>query len=111
MGVREQERRQRGAERRINEAMRRADREVRGRVEARAQEATHRAEEVKRKIERGDVQPRPLPGVREDSMPSMESAEYASGISEEAQKVVDSGGVMVKDMPLEGQPMDPERAE
>ncbi len=104
--------------------MRRADRDVGQKIEARAHEASLRAEEVKRRIERGDVQPRPLPGLREDSeeslpsmesMPSMdsiesmESADYASGVSEEAQKEVEAGGVMMKNMPLEGQPMDPER--
>ncbi len=36
------------------------------------------------------------------SIESMESADYASGVS--------AGGVMMKDMPLEEQPMDPERA-
>jgi hypothetical protein len=78
--------------------------------------------EVKRRIERGDVQPRPLPGLREDSMASMESmesmpsmksiesADYATEVSEEAQQVAEAGGVMMEDMPLEGQPIDPELA-
>jgi hypothetical protein len=94
MSVRDQERRAREVERRISEAMRKADREVGKRIEAQAHEATLRSNEVKRRIERGDVQPRPLPGLREDSkesMPSMKSiepvgsADYASGVSEEAQ--------------------------
>ena len=123
MSVREQERRQRESERRINESMRQADREALGRIEARARAATRRAEEVKRRIEKGDVQPRPLPGLREDSMesmgsmPSMESAssvestestDYASGLSEE-----EAGGRagMLEDMPLQGvMPYDPESA-
>jgi hypothetical protein len=125
MSVRDQERRQRQAERRINEAMRRADREILPAIEARAHEATLRSNEVKRRIEVGDVQPRPLPGLREDSMasmqsmesmPSMESMEsmespdYATEVSGEAQQAVEAGEVMMKDMPLEGQPMDPEAA-
>jgi hypothetical protein len=125
MSVRNQEQRERQARRRIDKAMRRADREIKTQIEARAREATLRANEVKRRIEKGDVQPRPLPGMREDSMASMESmpslqsmqsmqsmesADYASGVSEEAQKEVEAGGIMMKDMPLEGQPMDPERA-
>ena len=74
MSVRDQERRAR-------EAMRRSD-EVASRIERRMQEAvrqadqaTLRAEEVERRIEVGDVQPRPLPSLREDSMESMESME------------------------------------
>ena len=99
MSVRDQERRARQHDRRISEAMRRADREVGKGITARAHEASLRAEEVKRRIERGDVQPRPLPGKREDSlesmesmpsmesspsMKSMESADYARGVSEES---------------------------
>ena len=105
--------------------MRRADREVGQTIAARVHEASLRAEEVKRRIEVGDIEPRPLPGMREDSlrsmdsMPSMESspsmetmesADYASEVSEEAQRAVEEGGVMMKDMPLEGTGMDPEAA-
>src|SRR5829696_3024018 len=116
MSVRDQERRARQHDRRISEAMRRADREVGKGITARAHEASLRAEEVKRRIERGDVQPRPLPGKREDSlesmesMPSMESADYASGVSEESQRAAQTGEVMMKDMPLEETGMDPEAA-
>jgi hypothetical protein len=125
MSVRDQERRAREAERRITDAMRRADREVKPTIEARAHEATLRANEVKRRIEVGDVQPRPLPGMREDSlesmesmpsmesspsMESMESADYASEVSSEARQAVEEGGVMMKDMPLEGTGMAPEAA-
>jgi len=105
--------------------MRRADREVGKKITARAHEATLRANEVKRRIEVGDVQPRPLPGLREDSMASMESmqsmpsmkslesmesADYATEVSEEAQQAAEAGEVMMKDMPLEETGMDPEAA-
>ncbi len=125
MSVRDQERRQREVERRINDRMRTADREVGQKIAARAHEASLRAEEVKRRIEKGDVEPRPLPGIREDSlesmesmpsmesspsMKSMESADYASEVSAEAQQAAESGEVMMKDMPLEGTGMDPEAA-
>jgi hypothetical protein len=105
--------------------MRRADREVGKTIAARAHEASLRANEVKRRIEVGDVEPRPLPGLREDSlesmesmpsmesspsMESMESADYASEVSEEAQQAAEAGEVMMKDMPLEGTGMDPEAA-
>src|SRR5215217_8668320 len=125
MSVRDQERRAREAERRISQAMRRADREVGQKIAARAHEATLRANEVKRRIEVGDVQPRPLPGMREDSMESMpsmpsmesspsmesmESADHVTEVSEEAQQAAEAGEVMMKDMPLEGTGMDPEAA-
>ena len=105
--------------------MRRADREVGQKITARAHEATLRSNEVKRRIEVGDVQPRPLPGMREDSlesmesmpsmesspsMKSMESADYATEVSEESQQAAEAGEVMMKDMPLEGTGMDPEAA-
>ena len=126
MSIRDQERQARQAERRIYEAMRRADREVGKGITARAYEASRRAEEVKRRIERGDVQPRPLPGMREDSlksmesmpsmksspsMKSMESSDYVTQeSSQEAQQAAEAGEVMMKDMPLEGTGMDPEAA-
>ena len=56
--------------------------EVEKRIDARMQgavrqseEAMLRAEEVRRRIETGDVHPRPLPSLREDSIPSMKSME------------------------------------
>jgi hypothetical protein len=126
MSIRDQERQARQAERRIYEAMRRADREVGKKITARAYDASRRAEEVKRRIERGDVQPRPLPGMREDSLksmesmpsmkssPSMESMESSDYVtqeaSQEAQQAAEAGEVMMKDMPLEGTGMDPEAA-
>ena len=73
MSVREQERR-------AQEAMHNSE-EVDTRIEQRMQEAVHqantamlRAEEVRRRIEVGDVQPRPLPSLREDSLPSTPSS-------------------------------------
>jgi hypothetical protein len=45
-----------------------------------ADEASRRAEEVERSIEVGDVQPRPLPSLREDSIPSMESMKSMKSI-------------------------------
>lgn len=77
--------------------MRRADRQVRGSVEARAREADKRAREVVRRIEKGDVQPRPLPNLRKDSMRSIASAETVSGVTGEA-----SAQGMQDGMPLEG---------
>ena len=73
MSIREQERRQKQAEKRINGQMRRADREVRGAMDERSRQADLRAREVVRRIEKGDADPRPLPGLREDSLESMES--------------------------------------
>ena len=73
MSVRDQERRQREAERRIAEQMRAADRRVRGGILARQKSADLRADEVVQRVEKGGVDPRPLPSLREDSMASMES--------------------------------------
>ena len=73
MSIREQERRQREAMNRIDERMRRSDREVRGAMEERSRQADLRAREIVRRIEKGDADPRPLPGMREDSLESMES--------------------------------------
>ncbi len=121
MSIRDQERRQKEAERRIDERMRAADKHVRGNMLARQKAADRRADEVIERIERGGVDPRPLPGLREDSMastesmpsmessPSMESigsAETASGVTGEAE-----ADEMQEDMPLEGaMPYDPESA-
>ena len=122
MSIRDQERRQQQVERRIDERMRRADREVRQRMEQRASAASHRAEQVKRRIEKGDVEPRPLPGMREDSMesmapmesipsmermPTMGSADYESEVAEE-----EANAGMMRDMPLDGiMPQNPADAE
>jgi hypothetical protein len=92
--------------------MRLADKYVLGNILARQKEADRRAREVVRRIEKGDVDRRPLPGMREDSLPSMESmesvesspsmrsiesAETTSGVTGESEA---SG--MQEDMPLEG---------
>ena len=124
MSIREQERRQKEIERHINARMKRADKEVRQAMEARAVAADRRKEQVKRRIEVGDVDPRPLPGIREDSMPSMPSmesseslgsmesmpsADYASELTDEE---ANADGPMMEDMPLEGKmPLDPAQAE
>ena len=121
MSVRDQERRQREAERRIDERMRAADRRVRGRILARQKAADLRADEVVERIEKGGVDPRPLPGLREDSMssmesmPSMESSPSMASI-ESAETVSDVTGEADADepqeeMPLEGvMPYDPASA-
>lgn len=120
MSMRDQERRQKEAERRMNAVMRRADRVVRG-VLARQKEADRRAKEVLRRVERGDVQPRPLPGVREDSLESSESME-SMGSMEPSESMPSAGTVssvtgeseaagMQEDMLLQdAMPYDPEKA-
>jgi hypothetical protein len=45
------------------------DRGEDARSRSQAKEADLRAKEVRRRIEVGDVEPRPLPGMREDSLP------------------------------------------
>ena len=122
MSIREQERRQKESERRIDERMRAADRHVLGNILARQKAADRRSNEVIERIEKGGVDPRPLPGLREDSMASMESmpsmessssmqsiesAETVSGVTGEAEP---SGAH--EDMPLEDiMPYDPASAE
>lgn len=122
MSVRDQERRQRESERRIDERMHEADRRVRGGILARQKAADLRANEVIERIEKGGVDPRPLPSLREDSMasmestPSMESSPSIASI-ESAQLVSDVTGEadadeMQDDMPLAGvMPFDPASAE
>jgi len=112
MSMREQERRKR-------EAISRAD-GVKGRISGRmrevellAKESKRRSDQVKRRIEVGDVEPRPLPSLREDSLPSMESMESSesmastestespaltSGVPSEEEAY--GGGNMSEDMPL-----------
>lgn len=70
MSIRDQERRERKVERKLNQQMQRADRDVGRKVALMQQQAMRRAEEVQRRIEVGDVQPRPLPSAREDSLES-----------------------------------------
>jgi len=112
MSMREQERRKRRA---IDRAEGIKDR-IAGRMrdaELLAKESRRRAEQVKRRIEVGDVEPRPLPGLREDSLPSMgsmessesmasmdstESAALTGGVPSEEEAY--GGGEMGEDMPL-----------
>ena len=69
MSVREQEQREQEDLRKAKEVEKRIERRMREAVR-RANEAELRAEEVRRRIETGDVEPRPLPGMREGSIPS-----------------------------------------
>ncbi len=79
MSVRDQERREREAMRHSDKVASRIERRMQG-AARQANEATLRAEEVERRIEVGDVQPRPLPSLREDSMESMESMKSMKSI-------------------------------
>jgi hypothetical protein len=115
VSVRDQERRQKESERRIDERMRAADRHVRGGILVRQKAADLRANEVIERIEKGGVDPRPLPSLREDSMASMESAPSMESI-ESAEPMSDVAGEvdadeMQDDMPLAGvMPYDPANA-
>jgi hypothetical protein len=122
MSIRDQERRQKESERRISERMRLADKHVLGDILARQKEADRRAREVARRIEKGGLDPRPRPGLREDSLTSMESmdstesspsmaslesAETVSGVTGESE-----ASRMQEDMPgNEVMPYDPASAE
>ena len=101
--------------------MRAADRRVRGSMLARQKAADRRADEVIERIEKGGVDPRPLPSLREDSMasmesmpsmessPSMESMESAETVSDVTGEA--DGDEMHEDMPLAGvMPYDPASA-
>ncbi len=110
--MREQERRKRQA---INKADGVKNR-IAGRMqdaELIAKEAKRRADQVKRRIEVGDVEPRPLPSLREDSLPSMESMESSESMAsmESTESAALTGGIpseeeaydggnMSEDMPL-----------
>ena len=122
MSIRDQERRQKESERRISERMRAADKYVRGNILARQKQADLRAEEVVQRIEKGGVDPRPLPGLREDSLASMESmssmesspsmASIESAETESRVTGESEASGMQEDMPLEGSmPYDPASAE
>lgn len=110
--MREQERRKRQAIDRADGVKNRIAGRMRD-AELMAKEAKRRADQVKRRIEVGDVEPRPLPSLREDSLPSMESMESSesmasmestesaaltSGIPSEEESY--GGGNMSEDMPL-----------
>jgi hypothetical protein len=84
---------------RIDERMRRSDREVRGAMEKRSRQADLRAREIVRRIEKGDADPRPLPGIREDSLESMKSMESADPVLEVSADT--EAREMGKDMPLD----------
>ena len=111
MSIREQERRQNEAERRIDERMRAADRRVRGGILARQKSADLRADEVVQRVEKGGVDPRPLPSLREDSMssmkstPSIESSPSMASI-ESAETVSDVTGEADADEPQEEMPLE-----
>ncbi|MBA2692282.1 MAG: hypothetical protein H0U65_07295 [Rubrobacter sp.] len=75
MSVRDQERQEQELMRRVKEAERKSDKEVGERIQKQQREAELRADEVERRIEKGDVKPRPLPGMREDSVESTKSME------------------------------------
>ncbi len=112
MSMREQERRKRQAIDRADGVKNRIAGRMRD-AELIAKEAKRRADQVKRRIEVGDVEPRPLPSLREDSLPSMESMESSesmasiestesaaltSGVPSEEEAY--DGGNMSEDMPL-----------
>ena len=73
MSIHEQEHRAREAVRKPVEAEARIERRMQEAVRQ-ANRAMLRAEEVERRIEVGDVEPRPLPSLREDSLPSTPSS-------------------------------------
>ena len=79
MSVRDQERRAQEAMRQANKVRTRIERRMQGAVRQ-ADEASLRAEEVRRRIEVGDIQPRPLPSLRADSLGSMESMKSSKSI-------------------------------
>jgi DnaJ domain len=70
MSVRDQEGRTREAMRRTDQVTKRIEGRMRE-VDRRAKEADLKAEEVRRRTEVGDIEPRPLPSMREDFLPSM----------------------------------------
>lgn len=85
MSVRDQERQEQELMRRVYEAQRKSDREVEGRILKKQREAELRADEVERRIEKGDITPRALPGKMEDSVESTKSME-----STESMKSIES---------------------
>src|ERR671916_273460 len=106
MSMREQERRKRQAISRADGIKNRIAGRMRD-AELLAKEGKRRADQVKRRIEVGDVEPRPLPSLREDSLPSMESmasmestesAALTGGVPSE-EEAYDEGNLS-EDMPL-----------
>ena len=91
--------------------MRAADRRVRGGILVRQKSADLRADEVVQRVEKGGVDPRPLPSLREDSMPSMKSMpsiEYSPSMAsiESAEFVSDVTGEADADEPQEEMPLE-----
>ena len=91
--------------------MRAADRRVRGGILARQKSADLRADEVVQRVEKGGVDPRPLPSLREDSMPSMKSmpsieSSPSMASIESAETVSDVTGEAPADEPQEGMPLE-----
>jgi hypothetical protein len=86
MSVRDQEQREKELMRKVYEAQRKSEREVEARILKQQREAEKRAKEVERRIERGDVTPRPLPGKKEDSVESTGSIESTGSM-----KSIESG--------------------
>jgi hypothetical protein len=112
MSMREQERRKRQAIDRADGVKNRIAGRMRD-AELIAKEAKRRADQVKRRIEVGDVEPRPLPSLREDSLPSMESMESSESLASmestesaaltsgvPSEEGAYDGGNMSEDMPL-----------
>jgi hypothetical protein len=112
MSMREQERRKRQAIDRADGIKNRIAGRMRD-AELIAKEAKRRADQVKRRIEVGDVEPRPLPSLREDSLPSMESMESSESMASmestasaaltsgvPSEEGAYDGGNMSEDMPL-----------
>lgn len=75
MSVRDQERKEQELTRKVREAERKADEKIGKRVMKKQREAELRADEVERRIDKGDIEPRSLPGKRGDSVESTESIE------------------------------------
>ncbi len=82
MSVRDQERRAQEAMRHSEKVQARINSRMQGAVRQ-ADQASLRAEEVRRRIEVGDIEPRPLPSLRADSLkssPSMKSMESSESM-------------------------------
>jgi hypothetical protein len=101
--MREQERRKRQAIDRADGIKNRIAGRMRD-AELIAKEAKRRADQVKRRIEVGDVEPRPLPSLREDSLPSMESMESSESMAsmESTESAALTGGVPSEEEAYDG---------
>jgi hypothetical protein len=103
MSMREQERRKRQAISRADGVKNRIVGRMRD-AELLAKEGKRRADQVKRRIEVGDVEPRPLPSLREDSLPSMESMESSESMAsmESTESAALTGGVPSEEEAYDG---------